>query len=606
MLRHPFLRNVLMISLALMLVLPLYDIFYIFPAYRQLLMAETEDEAVRFVNYLVRTLDLQGQTLGETTLPETVREETALLQEDALLVKLRIFSPKGRILYSTVAGEVGQVNNSGYFHQVVARGQIYSRVVNRDQTSAEGLSINRDVVETYVPVMIPGGFGGAMEVYYDITGSVQGIDELNRHSSITLGLLCGSLLLLLLLTMRRAGQNLEARHRAEQQLRSSNEQLEVRVAERTRQLSAEVAEKTLAQSALKSALAEADAARTRIDGILRSVNDPLIAIGPQQQILLLNNAALQLLEVPAAAVVGRPFGEVAPLQRLGEPIGSALRRETVAAFDLRFDTQAGKMRVYQGSLSPITSLDGGFDGVILVLREVTRERELERMKSEFLAMAAHELHTPITTIMGYTELLGGSQEQFSDAQKREFLGYIHAKAEALALLVDDLLDVSRMEAGQPLALHLDRFPLGPELEKLLEAARSGFKGREIVLHPVAAELQLSFDRSRFRQLLGNLLGNAVKYSPGSAPVEIRATATAGGVLLCVADHGIGMSGDEVRHAFERFYRADTSTTAVSGTGLGLSIVRYIVEAHRGKVWIESDPGLGTRVFCLLPGPAPEH
>lgn len=599
MLRNPFLRSILLISLALVLVLPLYDVFYIFPAYQKLLMGETESDAVRFVDYLVRTLELQDKALTQKTLPQGIHEEVARLRGDASLLKLRIFSPRGQVIFSTEAGEVGTHNDNSYFHQRVARGKVYSKVVRKNHATAEGISTRRDVVETYVPVMIASGFGGAMEVYYDITDRVRGISQLNRNSRGMLILLCGGMLLLLLLALQRAGQYLAARQRAEQDLRRSNEQLEQRVAERTRQLSGEITEKSLAQAALKSALGEANAARNSIDSILRSVHDALVAIDPRQQILLLNSAAAELLEVDPEQTVGLPFTQVSMLEPLTEPIRTALAGQEVEPFDTRLGN-AGQQRVLQGMLSPIQGPEGGFDGVILLLRDVTREREVDRMKSDFLAMAAHELHTPITTIMGYAELLGNNRDQFSAAQQQEFLGYIQDKAEALALLVDDLLDVSRMEAGQPIVVQLETCSLALELRQLLDRFGAKFPRRELVLQPVAPELQLTCDPGRLQQLLDNLLSNAVKYSPQGECIEVGATATPEGVLLKVTDQGIGMTAEQISHAFERFYRVDTSTTAVSGTGLGLSIVRSIVAAHHGKVWIESTPGEGTEVFCLFP------
>jgi signal transduction histidine kinase len=118
---------------------------------------------------------------------------------------------------------------------------------------------------------------------------------------------------------------------------------------------------------------------------------------------------------------------------------------------------------------------------------------------------------------------------------------------------------------------------------------------------VAAGLNLCADLPRFRQLLQNLLGNAIKYSPAGGRISVAADLAGEGVCLSVIDSGIGMSPEQASQAFDRFYRADTSNTAVSGTGLGLSIVRNIIQAHGGKAWIDSQPGLGTTVFCCFPG-----
>jgi len=610
MLRITFLRNMLLLSLVLVTVLPLYDLFYIYPTYRNLLTRETEDDAVRFVNYLVRVMDLDEFSLDRTHISTSFAKEANLLMKDGLLVKLRVFSPQGEIIFSTVPDEIGRINNSPYFHQVVARGRIYSKVVSRDRQTAEGRHLPMDVVETYVPVMTSQGFGGAMEVYYDITENQRRIDELTRRSTLLLLGLCSSMLVVILLLLYKAKNFWVQREQAETELQENNEALEERIQERTgqlllanQQLTTEIAERTLAQAALKASLAETEAAKEKINGILNSVADGLLVIDQQQRVVLMNATAEAALGVSFAAVADRPLAEGLGESRPGIPFLEAMANPCAGGqFDFPSATQVPgqEEKVYQGRCSPLLSQSGEISGQIVLMQDVSRERALERMKSEFLAMAAHELHTPITTIMGYTELLVTHDlEEFQPEQRREFINYIYDKAQALARMVDDLLDVSRIEAGQLLSLKKEYFSFSEVLDQARQLPLLSNRHQlKLDIEPEAIDLYA--DRLRVEQLLANLLGNAVKYSPDGGEIGLEARIVDDQLQVIISDEGIGMSEEQAAHAFERFYRADTSTTAVAGTGLGMSVAKIIVDAHGGDIWIESSEGIGTRVFFRLP------
>jgi len=584
--------------------MPLYDLIYTYPAYRNLLTENTEDEAVHFVRYLLRTLELEGQPLTRATLPGRIEHEAGIVKGDAKVVKLRVFSPEGAILYSTQAGEIGRVNAMRYFQQIVARGRLYSQLVKKNRMSAEGVLVTRDVIETYVPVMTRNGFGGAMEIYYDVTQSRQEIERLNRNSSRVLIALCIGMLGLILLTLRKAQLYFKKQLSAEKELQTAKDDLEVKVQERTNQLQQsnqqlkdEISERALTQMALKSALADSQAARERTDGILQSMNDGLLVVDSELKIALVNPVVKELLGTGCRSLVGSGLHEAFGQHEAADKIRQVFDdRDSAPEFDLRVGS-----KIYRGRLSPVCNDQQRETATILLLQDVTQARELDQLKSDFLAMAAHELHTPITTIMGYSELLVPAQSKhFSPEQKQDFLAIIHQKAEALANIVDDLLDVSRMEAGQDLSLQMESFGLKAELEGQLEPYLRNHPGHSFVTDAVAPELRLSADLPRFRQLLQNLLSNAIKYSPDGGRVCIAVEQQPGGVTLSVSDTGIGMTREQADKAFERFYRADSSDTAVSGTGLGLCIVKNIIEAHGGRCWIASQAAVGTTIHCFFP------
>ena len=243
-----------------------------------------------------------------------------------------------------------------------------------------------------------------------------------------------------------------------------------------------------------------------------------------------------------------------------------------------------------------------WEKVIVSMADVTHEREIDRLKNEFISTAAHELRTPLAVIMGYSDLLIEhlASTEFSLDQKKEFLLSINKKVVALERIVEDLLDVSKIESGRPLLLEKTPTKLAKLLKELIRNHQRETKRHRIVgdfddLHPM-----LMLDASRITQVLDNLLNNAIKYSPDGGDITVNVRQVNELLEISVADHGLGMTADQAERVFDKFYRADTSNTARGGLGLGMSIAKNIVEAHGGRIWLESAPGKGTVVTFTLP------
>jgi signal transduction histidine kinase len=242
----------------------------------------------------------------------------------------------------------------------------------------------------------------------------------------------------------------------------------------------------------------------------------------------------------------------------------------------------------------------------VTLRKKAEEtlRESDRMKTEFISTAAHELRTPLTSILGFSQVLL-SPENLSDAERKEFLSYIHQQARALSGMVADMLDIARIESGQGLALNQVPCTAGELVIQLSPFLQGGPERSRFELAIAAEATPLLVDKAKMAEVFENLLSNAVKYSPPGSPIRIAGEIAGESYRFSVADRGIGMTPEQVARVFEKFYRADASDTAVSGLGLGMSIVRNIVEAHGGKIWVESEPGRGTTAHFLLPLALPE-
>ena len=239
---------------------------------------------------------------------------------------------------------------------------------------------------------------------------------------------------------------------------------------------------------------------------------------------------------------------------------------------------------------------------ILYLRDVTHEAEVDQMKSEFLATAAHELRTPMASILGYAEVL--LNEEFNAATQHEFLNTIYVQSKLMANILNELLDLARIEARRDRDFRYTRVDLQMLVTDLAHTypVPAGRSGLELTLPE--QPLYLMADSGKLRQTLLNVISNAFKYSPHGDPVELKAWIKstpnrAPGVCIEITDHGIGMSPAQLARVGERFYRADTSGK-IPGTGLGMSIVKEIVALHHGTIEIDSAPGLGTTVRLCLP------
>jgi signal transduction histidine kinase len=262
---------------------------------------------------------------------------------------------------------------------------------------------------------------------------------------------------------------------------------------------------------------------------------------------------------------------------------------------------AGTGRVFRGYTAPVPDAPGGFKGRIWTLREVTADRELDRMRDAFVATVSHELRTPLTSISGFLEMLLDEEEGLGESG-RQYLDVIRRSTDRLHALVEDLLLIAQIEAHR-IELELSQVDLAALARTTAESARPAAveKGVEIDVN-VDSPPPVSGDIVRLGQVLDNLVSNAVKFTAEGGRVVITAEADGDAARVTVADNGIGIPADEQPQVFSRFFRASTATQqAIPGTGLGLAISRALVEQHGGTISFSSREGEGTEISVLLPG-----
>lgn len=350
----------------------------------------------------------------------------------------------------------------------------------------------------------------------------------------------------------------------------------------------------------------------RTKGILESVADGVLVTDANKTVSLFNDSAERILSLSRQRAIGKPLEDFIGL------FGRAARSwmETIRTWSedpesyepgdtYQEQIELDDGRVVSVHLAPVR-LRNNFLGTVSIFRDITHQVEVDRLKSEFVATVSHELRTPMTSIKGYVDLLlMGAAGPMSEAQTR-FLDIVKSNTERLAILVNDLLDISRIEAGRvSLSLQpLDLLEMGRKaIDDLKRRSQQDNKPMQISFKAPASLPRARGDMERIFQILENLLENAYYYTPEGGKISLSLQAVNGEVQAAIRDNGIGIPPDLMERVFERFYRGEHPfVLATSGTGLGLSIVRTLVEMHTGRIWLESAglPGLGSTFYFTLP------
>jgi two-component system, OmpR family, phosphate regulon sensor histidine kinase PhoR len=354
--------------------------------------------------------------------------------------------------------------------------------------------------------------------------------------------------------------------------------------------------------------------RNRSSAILRSMVEGVAVIDAQERLVFYNGAFAEILNIKAEKREGRPVIEAV---RNSELLG--LIREVLRGGEgLQIEIAMGfvQQRSFAVTAAPVNPLDAETfgkrppgsaagtakpSGAVVVLHDVTELRRLERVRQDFVANVSHEFKTPLTAIQGFAEtLLAGALED--PKNNRRFLEIIREHSARLARLTDDLLKLARMEAGK---LEVQFFPVNVAdlVEGCAEMALLRATRKQIALNvdvPPALPA-VRGDAALLHEVLQNLLDNALQYTSAGGKVDVSAAANGREVVLAVADTGVGIPSIDQERIFERFYRVDAARSReAGGTGLGLSIAKHIVEAHAGRIWVESEVGVGSKFSFSVP------
>ena len=338
--------------------------------------------------------------------------------------------------------------------------------------------------------------------------------------------------------------------------------------------------------------------KNKAEAVLWKINDGVIVLDSEGRIRLANSAAQTILGVEADRLQGKTVIEGTFNTELSELAGRALRSGEPATLDVTLSRPAH--RDLSVHAAPMEDAVGQVIGAVLVLRDFTAERDVHRIRRDFVANVSHELRTPLASLKAMAEtilLRGGDNPTLSE----EYATKMSEEIDRLALMTQELLGLAEIENGTRTP-NKRQVSLPDAVEDAITAVLPLAERKGIsIAADIPPELAACADPDGLKQVLVNLLDNAVKYTGEGGSVTISAEETPSGVAISVRDTGIGISPDDCRRIFERFYRVDKDRSrATGGTGLGLSIVRHIVESHGGKVTVESELGRGSRFAVFFP------
>ena len=345
---------------------------------------------------------------------------------------------------------------------------------------------------------------------------------------------------------------------------------------------------------------EMSSEKSKVEAIINNMSDGIVALDGKGNLIQVNPAAQRL--------IGNLKLKVPELNRSG----FSLLRNLIGSQEMRrFIRRQKPLKAEVSSTLPECTLDvkiahfkvdkGKLDGTLIVLHDITQERELARRQEEFVADVSHELRTPLSTVKSYVETLLDGAAEDPDIRTR-FLNVLAVETDRMVAMVKDLLVLSQMDASQTYwhQSEVDLYELASEaVEQLKQKLKISIPTIAIDIEPSTA---IAFvDRDKMMRVFSNLLNNAVKFTPPNGLISINATNEGSYTSVAVKDSGSGIIEEELPKVFERFYRVEkTRSRDFGGTGLGLSIARKVIESHGGSIWIESKQGSGTAVYFTLP------
>ena len=353
---------------------------------------------------------------------------------------------------------------------------------------------------------------------------------------------------------------------------------------------------------IKEAQESTESERQRLDSVLRHMSDGVIATDRRGRIVIMNTAALDILNLKSEKVIGIPLLEILPLEE------RVTFRELLETQQERliYLEEDGEDSMIQCEFSVIQRESGFISGLVCVLTDVTEQQKIERERRNFVSNVSHELRTPLTSIKSYTEaLVDGAWENKEIAPG--FLNVIETETDRMMRMITDLLNLSRMDQNRfglekefinmnELVVHIvNRF------EMVLQSEPYRDKNYRILTDITQRDLWVELDQDKITQVLDNIINNAIKYSPDGGRIIIRLMETHTDIIVSVSDEGLGIARKDIPHLFDRFYRVDKARSrAMGGSGLGLAIAQEVVQLHGGKIWVNSIENKGSTFFVSLP------
>jgi len=571
----------------IMLALPIYVRFSIYPSFKDSLIQSTEENAIRSANHLSRLMseDFFKFTNGGE-INEYFKKEVDIAIEDFHLMKLKFFSSTGKIIFSTDLKDIGKINREPYFHETINTGQIITKIVRKGGFSLEKERIMLDVIETYVPIKRGKKYIGAFEIYYDITAQKAKLDKLLMHSSLVLLGVTLGLLSIIIFILTRTAKMLTER---------------------------EIVEKAIAEN------------ENKLKTITSAATDAIIMMDEQGKTCFWNQAAKNIFGYSAQEVLNEDLHKFIAPERFRDSFKEKFQifcqtgHGNIIGKKIEVQGQKKGGIEFPAEISIASVKIGHHWHAVGIVRDITAQKEVReklalakknaemanQAKSAFLANMSHELRTPLNGILGYAQIL--TRDKTLSVKHQECVKIMQRSGEHLLTLINDVLDLSKIEAGK-FELVPNDFELSDFLNDVVNLLKMHAKEKGIhfdydQIPPPFSLVEegtekfpaiVRADEKRLRQILLNLLSNAIKFTEeGFVSFRVNYQEDDNSIRFDIEDTGKGIPEAERENIFKPFQQVTNQSSQIEGTGLGLPITKKLVEMMGGQLNVESLVDVGS-------------
>ena len=627
-LKTPLLKNLLITSLLISLIFPLYGVFAIIPSFSSQFMKITEEEAVRTASYLKGLIIKDKAELTKDSFSKEIIRDIEIVKQTFSLEKLKIFSKQGEIIFSTASEDIGKKNKHDYFYNIVAKGNVYTKVVNKNTRTLEGRIVTADVAEIYVPVLSSGSFTGAFEIYYDITHRKSELDNLLARIRMVLFGIALVLMLIVLFILFKASENILERKRAEITLQKAHDSLENTIKERTADLK-QSNEKLLNEINERRQIADSlMESEEKFRSISDSAQDAIIMMNHKGEITYWNKSAENIFQYTRHEVLNKDLHALLVPEkyhdRFNKGFGKFLTTGKGNAIgkilELWAKRKDGQDFPVELSLSSVKIK--GLWNAIGIIRDISAKKKEEKDKKKLesqLVQAqkmqaigvlaggiAHDFNNILFPVLGNTEMLimeAPEDSPFKDRLKEIYTAALRAKD-----LVKQILTFSRQESQELMLMKMQ-----PIIKEALKLIRATIPSTIEIKQDISADCGvIKADPTQIHQIVMNLTTNAfhaMEETGGEMKVNLKQIELGEmdiitpdmkpGIYACliVADTGTGMDNELTKKIFDPFF---TTKEKGKSTGMGLSVVHGIVKGLGGIVRVYSEPGIGSEFKVYLP------